>query len=130
MQFVANPKLVGPDQTKTTENGFTEMELRWLLTKANSPVTMCCVGHTLKNKGGEHRAHHHTNAEEIIVMLRGKAVERIGDEYYEIGPGDCVFIPKGAVHSHKVVSEDQVETVFIYVGATTFEETGYVLDEK
>ncbi|MGE5541428.1 MAG: cupin domain-containing protein [Bacillota bacterium] len=129
MQFVNNPRLVGPDQTKTLENGFNEMELRWLLTEKNAPVTMCCVGHTLKNKGGEHRLHHHENAEEIIVMLRGRAVERIGDQEYELSPGDCAFIPKGAIHSHKVVSTDQVETVFIYVGATSFEGTGYVLDQ-
>lgn len=126
MVYAYNPKNMEPDKTLTDEKGFFNMELKWLLDEHNAPVTMCAIGHTRKSKGGEHRLHHHTNAEEIIYMLKGKAIERVGDEYVELKQGDCLFIPKGIIHSHKVIS-DEVETLCIYIGAPSFEKTGYVL---
>ena len=129
MNYVVNPQQVKPDITMNKEKGFTEMELRWIFTDQNAPVKMCSVGHTVKVPGGHHRLHHHTNAEEIIIMLKGKAIERIGEKEFEITAGDCVVIPRGVVHSHKCI--EPVETIFVYAGAgaTSLEATGYVLDE-
>ena len=130
MAYIKNISSVKPDQAMNKEKGFTGMELRWLLSEHNAPVTMCTVGHTHKPKGGEHRAHHHTNADEVILMLQGRAIERIGDETIELKKGDCVFIPRGTIHAHKCISDEPVETYCIYVGAPSIEKTGYVLDEK
>lgn len=129
MAYVYNQKNIKPDKTLTDEKGFLKMELRWLLSEHNSPVNKVAIGHTHKYKGGEHRDHHHTNVEEIIYMLKGEAIERVGDEFVKLKQGDCLFIPKGVIHSHKVVS-DEVETLCIYIGAPSFEKTGYVLDEN
>ena len=130
MKYVANPKGLTPDKTLNDEKGFTQMELTWLIDNKNFPVTSCAVGYTNKKPGGEHRLHYHTNAEEIIVMLKGRAIERVGDEEIEIKAGDVMFIPKGVIHSH--VALEPVETLCIYAGegATSFENTGYVLVEN
>ena len=61
-------------------------------------------------------------------MLKGMAVEKIGEEEVILKPGDCCFIPKNIVHSHKVI-EDPVETLCIYIGASSIENTGYKLLE-
>ena len=61
-------------------------------------------------------------------MLKGRAVEQIGEESTELTPGDCVFIPRGVIHSHTVI-EAPVETICIYAGAGSIEKTGYVLDD-
>ena len=129
MIYLTNIESVEPDQKMNREKGFAAMELRWLLSEANAPVTLCTIGHTRKQKGGEHRAHHHLHADEVILMLQGKAVEVVGDEQVELKKGDCLFIPRGVVHSHKV-TEEPVETYCIYIGAGSIEKTGYVLDEK
>lgn len=128
MAIVNNIKDVKPDVTLDNKKGFTQMELRWLISDKNAPVTMVTVGHTYKLKGGEHRLHYHTNADEIIYMLKGKAVEKIADEDIVLRPGDCCFIPKNTIHSHKVI-EDPVETLCIYIGASSIEKTGYHLIE-
>jgi hypothetical protein len=102
MIYLTNIDSVEPDQKMNREKGFAAMELRWLLSEANAPVTLCTIGHTRKQKGGER---------------------------VELKKGDCLFIPRGVVHSHKV-TEDPVETYCIYIGAGSIEKTGYVLDEK
>jgi mannose-6-phosphate isomerase-like protein (cupin superfamily) len=129
MIYLTNIDSVEPDQKMNQEKGFAAMELRWLLSGANAPVTLCTIGHTRKQKGGEHRLHHHLYADEVILMLHGKAIEVVGDERVELKKGDCLFIPRGVVHSHKV-TEDPVETYCIYIGAGSIDKTGYVLDEK
>ncbi len=43
--------------------------------------------------------------------------------------GDCIFIPKGVIHSHVCIS-DEVETYCIYIGASSLEKSGYVLEKK
>ena len=130
MIYLTNIDSVAADKAMNQEKGFAHMELRWLLSEHNAPVSQkITVGHTRKRAGGEHRLHHHTNADEVILMLQGKAIERVGDKDVEIKKGDCLFIPRGVVHSHRVV-EEPVETYCIYVGAGSIESTGYVLDEK
>lgn len=128
MLYVVNPKSLKPDKSLDYDMGFSKMDLRWLFNDENSLVTMCAVGHTHKQRYGEHRLHIHKHAEEIIIMLKGSAIEIIGSEEYTIGPGDCVFIPKDVPHSQKSIS-DEVETIFIYVGSTSLEKTGYELVE-
>jgi mannose-6-phosphate isomerase-like protein (cupin superfamily) len=129
MIYHTNIDSVEPDRKMNREKGFSAMELRWLLSEANAPVSLCTIGHTRKQKGGEHRAHHHLHADEVILMLQGRAIEVVGDEQVELKKGDCLFIPRGVVHSHRV-TEEPVETYCIYIGAGSIEKTGYVLDEK
>ena len=126
MAIVHNLKDVKPDKTLTDANGFKEMELRWLISNKNAPVSMVTVGHTHKIKGGEHRLHYHTDADEIIYMIKGKAIEKIDAEEVVLTPGDCCYIPRNAVHSHQVI-EAPVETICIYIGASSIEKSGYHL---
>lgn len=129
MALVTNSKNIKPDLTLNDEKGFTHMELRWLISDKNAPVSKVTIGHTYKIKGGEHRLHFHTDADEVIYMLKGKAIEKIDDEEVVLNPGDCCFIPRNSIHSHVVV-EAPVETLCIYIGAPSFEKTGYHLVEQ
>lgn len=52
MAYITNITSVEPDRSLNRERGFTGMELRWLLSERNAPITMCTVGHTHKPKGG------------------------------------------------------------------------------
>ncbi len=42
-----------------------------------------------------HVHHHH---DEVMVLLEGRVLGAIGDEEFEIRPGDTVFLPRGIPH--------------------------------
>jgi mannose-6-phosphate isomerase-like protein (cupin superfamily) len=96
MIYLTNIDSVEPDQKMNQEKGFAAMELRWLLSGANAPVTLCTIGHTRKQKGGEHRLHHHLHADEVILMLHGKAIEVVGDERLNSKKGIACSFPGGS----------------------------------
>ena len=51
--------------------------------------------------GCESGAHHHVNCESAIFITRGHGKMLVGDnleEALDIGPGDFIFVPPGAVH--------------------------------
>ena len=45
--------------------------------------------------------HWHTNCESAIYVLRGHGLFMVGSDLNEalaIGPGDCIYVPPGAIH--------------------------------
>ena len=50
--------------------------------------------------GGEQRVHQH-NPEQVYYVLGGRGLIIVADEKAEVGPGDCIFIPSGALHGLK-----------------------------
>ena len=45
--------------------------------------------------------HWHTNCESAIYVLRGRGLFLVGPDLAEvlsIGPGDCIYVPPGAIH--------------------------------
>ncbi|MFN0077910.1 MAG: cupin domain-containing protein [Prosthecobacter sp.] len=48
--------------------------------------------------GAESPAHYHRRMEEIYFITEGAGQMTIGDEAVEVGPGDTINIPPGAVH--------------------------------
>ena len=124
-KYVVNAKDYKPDARLDYDKGFSNMDLTWVVTDENCPVTECSVGFTQKIPGGLHRLHLHRKADELIIMLKGKAIERVGDVDYELNVGDLCFIPRNVPHSHTCL--EPVETYCIYIGATNFDATEYVL---
>lgn len=49
--------------------------------------------------------HIHENSEDIIVVLKGRGVIRLGHEELPIEEGDAIYIPAGQVHG-TVAAED------------------------
>jgi uncharacterized cupin superfamily protein len=44
--------------------------------------------------------HRHTSEEEWLYILAGRAIAEIGDETYEVGPGDFMAFPTGGPAHH------------------------------
>jgi quercetin dioxygenase-like cupin family protein len=59
-------------------------------------------------KGGGMPPHTNTVEHEQYV-LRGRARIGIGEETYEVGSGDVVFIPEGVVHFYENIGEEPFE---------------------
>ena len=60
--------------------------------------------------GAAHSPHMH-ESEEAVTFLSGRGVVRIGGQDFEVGPGDAVWIPPGAVHSTLNTGEEDLRFV-------------------
>jgi quercetin dioxygenase-like cupin family protein len=47
--------------------------------------------------------HTHAHEDELFYGLEGDHVIQVGDEKHRIGPGDCVFAPRGIPHAQRRV---------------------------
>ena len=70
------------------------------------------VIHTTKDSGANTVAHSH-DREEIVVILAGNGTFSIGFESHQVGPGDTVIIPPGAVHQVSVEGDEPLEAMLI-----------------
>ena len=75
--------------------------------KVSSPDTngeLFIIELTDDRKGGPPRHLHHEQ-EEWFYVIEGEYVIEIGDEWYELGPGDSVLAPRGVAHAWAHVGE-------------------------
>jgi mannose-6-phosphate isomerase-like protein (cupin superfamily) len=73
-------------------------EIRELLAHRNSCIRNQTLAEARLPAGRSTEAHHHVETEEIYYLLEGRGLMRIGHATREVGPGDAVAIPPGAVH--------------------------------
>ncbi len=75
--------------------------------------------------------HSHDGFEETIYGMRGVSTWTIAGETVEIGPGDCVCIPRGVVHAFHNHAEETATFLAIItpavLGRAYFEEIGALL---
>ena len=75
--------------------------------------------------------HSHDGFEETIYGLRGVSTWTIDGETVDIGPGDCVCIPRGVVHAFDNHAEETATFLAIItpavLGRAYFEEIGALL---
>lgn len=79
----------------TTKDG---SEIRELLNEHNSCIRRQSLAEARLPPGGMTTKHHHPQTEEIYYLLAGRARMEIDGEVCEVGPGDAIAIPPGAVH--------------------------------
>jgi uncharacterized RmlC-like cupin family protein len=73
--------------------------------------------------------HHHGDYETVIYVLRGGLKMEFGPEgsgTLEAGPGDFVYVPKGAIHRESNPSSEQADIIVVRagVGESTFNVDG------
>lgn len=117
---------VAPAADLTADEGWIDMEVRWLLTKDSVGAEKTVVGRTVLVPGAKHDIHRHLHAEEWEFVISGHAIKHIGEESVELAPGDIVFVPQGVDHGLENASDTEpVVTLWGYSGASTLEESGY-----
>lgn len=79
-------------------------------------------------KTSVHKKHLHEHAEEVIYILSGRGMSGIGDTEVEMGKGDTMFIPRGAVHWFYNPFDEPVEMIFIYT-RPSLKSAGYKVVE-
>jgi len=68
---------------------------------------------TLGKSGGA-LPHAHPGVEQVCYLLEGTAHVEIGDEAFEMAPGDTCFFPADVMHKLEVTSTDPVKLLVIY----------------
>jgi len=79
-------------------------------------------------KTSVHKKHIHKDAEEVIYILSGRGMSGVGDTEMEMGQGDTMFIPRGAVHWFYNPFDEPVEMIFIYT-RPSLKSAGYKVVE-
>lgn len=119
---------VDPDDSLTADDGWVDMEVRWLITKESIGSSQTVVGRTMLQPGSKHDIHRHANAEEWEYVVSGRAIKHIGGDRVELTAGDVVFVPAGVFHGLENASDSEpLVTVWGYSGAASLQEAGYEL---
>lgn len=61
-------------------------------------------------------SHTHSNCEHVQYYLKGDVRVEIGDETYDVGPGDSVFIPEDTPHSYTNIGDEKAVFLCIVPG--------------
>ncbi len=78
-----------------TDDGST---IRELAGRVSLPSVSQSFAEARVPPGGSTIHHHHVVAEEIYWFTAGSGRLLVGDEEFDVGPGDCVLIPPGTDH--------------------------------
>ena len=73
-------------------------EIRELLAHRNSCIRNQTLAEARLRPGMSTTPHYHRLTEEIYYILEGQGLMRVGDEDRQVGPGDAIAIPPGAMH--------------------------------
>jgi mannose-6-phosphate isomerase-like protein (cupin superfamily) len=75
---------------------------------------------------GEFVWHHHEDADELFLVLKGRLVIQLRDGEVTLGPGEIFIVPSGI--EHKPVAEDEVHVLLFEPSGTL--NTGNVTDAR
>jgi len=79
----------------------------------NHSLSRLTVSKTILHKNQETTGHLHNNVEEIYHFTSGVGTIEVGQNAYDVSPGDIVLIPDGAFH--KVYNNGNEDLVFIAI---------------
>ena len=120
-------KDVKVEETLTEDEGFVNCPPKWIVGEREG-ASYGLFGWVEFPPGATHELHRHPKADEIFFVLSGHGIARSGDETFEIGAGDTVFVPYGDAHYFNNDDENQPLTaVWAYMGAPSLEKAGYEL---
>ena len=107
----------------TTKDG---SEIRELLAYRNSCIRNQTLADARLPVSAATAPHHHVKTEEIYYILQGQGLMRVGEETREVGVGDAIAIPPGAVHQ---ITNSGSETLnFLCCCAPGYEHDDTVLE--
>jgi mannose-6-phosphate isomerase-like protein (cupin superfamily) len=100
-------------------------EIRELLAHRNSCLRKQSLAEARLAPGQSTMPHYHPVVEEIYYILQGVGRMQIGDEVAEVGAGDAIAIPPGAIHTIENVGSETL--LFLCCCAPGYEPTDTVL---
>jgi quercetin dioxygenase-like cupin family protein len=108
------------------ERGWVGMDVRWLVTKDSVGASKTVFGVTRFPPGARHELHRHPNAEEVEYLISGSGVAYVNDDAVALRAGEAVFVPANAYHGFENDSESETVMAWLYAGAASLDEAGFV----
>ena len=109
-----------------------EMTIRFLLEGGQSDGSVAVFEFDVPAGSKVPAPHSHDGYEETIYGLAGRLVWTLEDDTHEVGPGDVLCIPRGAVHQFANVGDVGASALAIVtpgvLGPDYFHEVAAVLD--
>ena len=99
-----------------TGTAFSHLDVRWLVGEARRGSELVGVGQTIYPPRGRHEHHLHPDAEEVVIVLSGRAGGTGSATIYDIAPGDVVFVPRNTAHSACCTSDDDLVIIWVLGG--------------
>ncbi len=103
-------------------------EIRELLAHRNSCLRNQSLAEARLPAGSATTPHHHRRTEEVYYILEGRGRMQIGGETRDVGPGDAIAIPPGAVH--QLVNTGDGVLKLLCACAPAYEHDDTVLHEQ
>ncbi len=89
-----------------------------LVATDNTDGTAVSLMHVVLLPGEGHERHNHPGSDEILYILTGSGEQMVDDaDTFPVGPGQAVFIPKGAFHSTVNTGWEPLTLLAIYAPA-------------
>jgi quercetin dioxygenase-like cupin family protein len=105
---------------------FGKVDARWLIGAESAGATSIAFGTATYAPGAEIERHYHPNAEEVCMVVSGRARHEVSGNVFEMGAGDVCFIPRGEPHSLACIGDDELAIVWVWGGAASMEAAGFV----
>jgi oxalate decarboxylase/phosphoglucose isomerase-like protein (cupin superfamily) len=122
-------KLVDPDALPTMS--FDWGVIKPLVATANTDAPDMSLMHVVLLPGMGHDRHNHPGSDEILYILSGRGEQMVDDEQtFPVGPGQAVFIPKGAFHSTVNTGWEPLVLLAIYAPAGAEEALAGLPDHR
>lgn len=86
-----------------------------IVPSADTVGRIMTVGFTTVYPGCSTRGHAHDDREEIYIVVRGRGTVLVGDDAYDVGTDDVLYIPPGPLHTARNVCGTPFEYYWITV---------------
>ena len=89
-------------------------EIRWLVSGALDPGATMTIGVCRIEPGKGNPLHYHPNCDEVLYVISGRCRKFIGSQSVEMGPGDCIRIPRGELHRAETIGAAPMVCLIAY----------------
>ncbi len=127
-RYHTNLDRVAPVGGLRPDEGWVDMEVRFLIDKASAGTKDFLLGWTVLPPGARHDRHLHRNADEFFVVLQGSGRIYTDDGTEPAGRGDVIWTPRGRWHGFDNTGEEEAVLVWGWSGCGSLEDSGYEVD--
>jgi quercetin dioxygenase-like cupin family protein len=82
---------------------------------------LCVYDTTRLSKGGP-ALHRHQAQDEWFYVIRGEFIVRVGDDTFNLHPGDSAFAPRKVPHAYAMISEGEGQILLLFQPAGSMED--------
>lgn len=121
--------LIRPDEVTPFDRGGGVATIPYV-GKWNNEQNLVTTGQTVFAVGRGLSLHSH-NVEESVLVLQGQATAQIGDDFYDLEPGDATWVPAGVPHRFFNRGDAEMRIYWVYGGryvTRTMTETGQTFE--